>query len=269
MYCLWLYYHKSCASKILFRRGRVAVKLQVLRRFLALALLLTLTAGCTAAQNPPAAESSPRLDLLEQLDPQADDTLAQALDGEQDLQEALIPSELFYGSFTQAGADEVLILYRFPDTPPHGAGYDHAIAALYDRDTRQLLSQRSLTGDRVSVHVFPTQGDGRCRVFVLCDTEGAGAWTQTQELFLIDARQWQSQPLDPTWWIPYQYDRESYTETFTYCVPGHTPDTLLACSVTGTLNEEAGMEYTLTARGTLRWDSGSGGFLYEDAPNQF
>ncbi len=245
------------------------MKLQILRRFFALALFLTLTAGCTAAQTPPASETSPHADLLEQLDPQADDALAQALGNGQDLQEALIPSELFYGSFTQAGADEVLILYRFQDTPPHGAGYDHAIAALYDRETLQLLSQRSLAGDRVSVHVFPTQGDGRCRVFVLCDTEGAGAWTQTQELFLIDARQWQSQPLDPTWWFPYQYDRESYTETFTYCVPGHTPDTLLVFSVTGTLNEGAGMDHILTARGTLRWDAGSGGFLYEDAPDQF
>lgn len=244
------------------------MKLQTLRRFLTLALLLTLTAGCTATPSPSASQSSPHADLLEQLDSQADDVLAQALDDGQNLQEALIPSELFYGSFTQAGADEVLILYRFQDAPPHGAGYDRAIAALYDRDTRQLLSQRSLTGDRVSVHVFPAQGDGRCRVFVLCDIEGAGAWTQTQELFLIDAGPWQSLPLDPTWWIPYQYDGESYTETFTYCVPGHTPDTLSVYSVTGTLNEEAGMEYTLTARGKLRWDSGSGSFLHESAADQ-
>lgn len=240
---------------------------QAIFRFLALALLLTLAAGCTAAQ-PPAAESSPHLDLLEQLDPQADDALAQALGSGQDLQEALVPSELFYGSFTQAGADEVLILYRFQDTPPHGAGYDRVIAALYDRDARRLLSQRSLAGDRVSVHVFPAQGDGRFRVFVLCDTEGAGAWTQTQELFRIDAGQWQSQPLDPTWWIPYQYDGERYTETFTYCVPGHTPDTLLVFSVTGTLNEEARMDHILTARGTLRWNAGCGNFLYEGSLDQ-
>ena len=200
--------------------------------------------------------------VLAALDTAADDALAHALSGGGSAGDVLALSQVFYGSFTRAGAEEALFLFRWKTLPLHGEGYDRTLAAVWDLAEGALLAQRTFRGDRVTVQALPGAEDGRCRVFVLCDTQGAGAWVQTQELLLAGRDGWSAQGLDSEWWSPYRYDTGAYTETFSYCVPGHEPEEFLVFSVSGTVAEDSSMTYTLTEAGTLRW---YGAFRFEPA----
>ncbi len=200
--------------------------------------------------------------VLAALDTAADDALAYALDGGGSAEDMLALSQVFYGSFTRAGAEEALFLFRWKTRPLHGAGYDRTLAAVWDLAEGALLAQRTFRGDRVTVQALPGAEDGRCRVFVLCDTQGAGVWVQTQELLLAGRDGWSAQGLGSAWWRPYRYDPEASTETFSYCVPGHEPEEFLVFSVSGRMAEDSSMTYTLTEAGTLRW---YGAFRFESA----
>lgn len=218
--------------------------------------------ACTRTDNAPvdpAGLSGPVLTrLLEQLDPEKDDALQAELSAGRGAEEALAVSELHYGSFTARDADELLVLYRFTRRPPHGAGYDRVIAALYDRADLALLTQHSLTGDRVSLLVLPVEETGRSLLFVLSASASGGAWSQTQELFSVERSGWRAQELDSSIFPAYQYDPGKLTERFTYCAPGNAPDELLLFAVKGDVGADGGVTYAYSPAGAVRWNVSTG-----------
>lgn len=200
--------------------------------------------------------------LMEQLDPEQDELLYERYqqDTDKNVEKVIKVSEIYEGSFTKAETEELLVLFRFCSEPPRAAGYDRAVAAVYDANTLQILAQHSFMGDQNTVHVL-SDANGRNIILILTDFYGQGGTvSQTQNLSRIENGVFfETDPLAVNRGDGEFSSYDSYLSK--YCVL--TGDnTLLVFDISGTKSEEE-QEYDLQyeLKDVMKWSSDTGSFI--------
>lgn len=202
--------------------------------------------------------------LMEQLDPEQDELLYERYqqDADKNVENVIKVSEIYAGSFTGTEKEELLVLLRFCSEPPHVAGLDHIIAAVYDADTLDILAQYSLEGDHNTVQPLSDQS-GRSVVLVLADIYGQGGTvSQTQHLYKIENGTFsETDPLGASRDSDEFFDYDSYLSKYCILTGGST---LLVYDVSGTKSEDEHdyeLEYEL--KHVMKWSSDAGSFEEE------
>lgn len=65
---------------------------------------------------------------------------------------------IFEGSFSGAGKKELLVIFKFLEMP-HAGGLDYSVAAIFDRNTLNRLSQKAFVTDEAQFALFTDRGD--------------------------------------------------------------------------------------------------------------
>jgi len=106
---------------------------------------ITLKGGSTINSN----------DLIEKLDKTTDETISYVYNISPD---NIKVGNIYEGSFSDTGKNELLIIFKFLQVP-HAGGLDFSVAAIYDKQTLNLISQKSFASDE-------------CRFDVVKDAKG-------------------------------------------------------------------------------------------------
>lgn len=101
--------------------------------------------------------------------------------------------QIYYGSFTQQGANEVLVICRFSGGLPHDV--EPAACVLLDADTLEMITCKTIGGSVVTVNRLET-ADGQSRLFVSIITTYQGHSGQYVWLYSLQDGQWAELPTD-------------------------------------------------------------------------
>jgi hypothetical protein len=176
--------------------------------------------------------------LLSQLDWKSDDYLSSLEEGQEDI---ITIKNIHYGNFSSMDKDELLVLFHIA---PHLGGRDHTIAAIYDRATLNIKTQKSLYSDRVSIYVLPYI-NGRDNILYISNTVYQGVPSYRIELYQIQDNEWLTSPISD-----YDIDNNNV-----YAV---TDNTLLHIIE---INYDEYMSASYKYKYTLYWDSNAGKFI--------
>lgn len=127
--------------------------------------------------------------LLSQLDWQADDYLSSLEEGEEDI---ITIKDIHYGNFSSMDEDELLVLFYV--SSPHAGGSDRTIIAIYNKDTLNIKTQKTLAADSVSVYILPSR-NGKDYILYIGNTIYQGVPAYSIELFIIQDNEWSTLPV--------------------------------------------------------------------------
>lgn len=129
--------------------------------------------------------------LMSQLDWKADDYLASLEKKQEDI---ITMKNLQYGNFSSKDEDEVLVLFHV--SAPHVGGLDRSIAAIYNRDTLKIKSQKSFCADHVNIYFFPSESVyGKDYILYIGNTIYQGIPSYTIGLYEIQDGEWVTRPI--------------------------------------------------------------------------
>lgn len=124
----------------------------------------------------------------------ADIIITNYVDGEIISETDIAVDQIYYGSFSQENANEILVVSKILNTP-HVAGLDKTATVLLAADTLELVAYREFGADIVTLECV--QGhNGQKRVIAVYTTIYQGIATQEAGLFSIDNGVWNEMPID-------------------------------------------------------------------------
>ncbi|MGN0471611.1 MAG: hypothetical protein ACI4F8_02075 [Lachnospiraceae bacterium] len=106
----------------------------------------------------------------------------------------IVVDRVYYGSFSQESADEILVLCKILDLP-HVAGLDKTVGVLMDADSLDMIAYREFPADKVVVSRLQT-GSGRSRILVSKTSASTGLWSQEIQLLAVEGSEWIEIPID-------------------------------------------------------------------------
>lgn len=150
-------------------------------------LLFTLP-SCGAEREPDLAGR-----ILAGIDISADDYL-EYYSQENNYSDILRLSDIHYGSFTAADKNEIFALIKIEGVP-HAAGLDRTIAAVYDAETLEIITQKTFAADRVSLYFL--QGYDRAieNILFIGDVTYSGFTAYSIELYTLRGGEWAEKPM--------------------------------------------------------------------------
>lgn len=107
---------------------------------------------------------------------------------------------IFYGSFSQEGADEIFVICNMLKMP-HVAGLDRKAGILLDADTLQMVAYKEFAADEVVIDCLPTQ-NGQSRVLFLGTTGNQGMRSQTVCFYKVENDQWVEMQVETAEFLP-------------------------------------------------------------------
>lgn len=129
--------------------------------------------------------------LQAQIDRSQDDYLSS--ESEKSLNELIRLDSISYGSFTDVGAHEILVLFKVTDIP-HAGGLDRTIAVIYDADTYKLKNQKTFVADNVFIQLLEN-ADQRNSILYIGTVTYQGYTTYYIELLQVERDGWLSKDI--------------------------------------------------------------------------
>ncbi len=139
--------------------------------------------GCTTTKSE---YSQLEEQLIIQINWDADDYLASVEDDSEDI---ISLRSIYYGSFSDENSSELMALFKV--ISPHIGGLDRTIAAIYDRDSLKIKSQKSFAADQVSVYLFSSASQ-KNNILFIGETTYQGVSNSQIELYEIVQEKWVS-----------------------------------------------------------------------------
>lgn len=106
----------------------------------------------------------------------------------------IVIDRIYYGSFSQRDANEVLAVCRFLNMP-HGGGLDRTACIILSADSLEVVAYREFGADETVIHCLRT-GSGENRIFFAGTTTYQGLSAQEVLLFAIRDGEWVELPID-------------------------------------------------------------------------
>ncbi len=207
--------------------------------FLLIVMVLVLLTGCSTKR--PVEFEQISEELMMQIERDQDDYLSAMKDEE--MSEFLTFHSITYGSFTENGSSELLVLFKVNDVP-HVGGLDRTIAAIYDANTYLLKSQKTFVADYVSIQLL-TNENQRTNILYIGSVTYQGYTSYSIELFEIEKDRWLSNAISS----------ETFAENDAYAF---TDDTLQVFNLSFSDHEPI-----YDHKYTLYWDSKEATFRKE------
>lgn len=148
--------------------------------------------------------------------------------------------KVYYGSFSQENANEILVLCKILNMP-HVGGLDKTVGMVLTQDTLDVVAYEEFPADRVEIDCFQ-MNNGKKRVLFIGTSTYQGISGQTIFLFDIQGSEWVQVPIDALNSIEGEY----------FCVMGE--DKLFVAS-------EAEITSPSEIIMVLNWDAQAGEFL--------
>lgn len=167
------------------RNGRRTLKVVVTL------LAILFSGGCAQRTSPTASPNNMERALKSQIDLSQEEQFGS---DSKDPSLLLVLENIQYGSFTKDHSYELLASFRHSSTPPHAAGLDRTIAAVYDVSTLKIRNQKTFAADEVSLY-FLQGASGRSFILYMGATTYQGITTQVLELWRVDEDHWTSIPV--------------------------------------------------------------------------
>lgn len=110
------------------------------------------------------------------------------LDENSDVTEDIELISIRYGSFTHDHANELLAEFRSV-SPPHVAGLERTIVAIFSVDTLKVISHKVFAADKVSIYLLPTES-GQKYILYLGESTSQGLTTQVLHVLKVNGEMW-------------------------------------------------------------------------------
>ena len=160
---------------------------------------IALSIGCTNENTGSEQQADIEYLLKNQIDKNADDYLASTNDI--DYLDILYLDCIHYGSFTAENKNELMAIFKIIGTP-HAGGLDQTIAAIYETDSRKIITQKTFAADAVSLYILrdfyrtlfslPTSTEN---LLFIGSTTGHGNTCYAAELYSLSSGTWTEKPL--------------------------------------------------------------------------
>lgn len=125
------------------------------------------------------------IDLIGKLDKTTDETIKYVYN---DSPNNITVGDVFEGDFSNSGHRELLVIFKFLKVP-HAGGLDFSVAAIYDRSTLNLISQKSFAHDECQFDVV-NDAKGLAYLIFLGMTTYQGHSSCTLQLFAL-SKNWE------------------------------------------------------------------------------
>lgn len=102
--------------------------------------------------------------------------------------------QIYYGSFSQENAKEVLVLCKILNQP-HVGGLDKTVGLVLEQDSLEVVAYEEFPADKVEIGCFQTKS-GKSRVLFIGTSTYQGISGQAALLFDIQGSQWVQVPID-------------------------------------------------------------------------
>ena len=155
---------------------------------LVLMILMVTFSGCS----PNPAESD---DIAGQLIAEVDRSLDDYLEamGDKTLSQLLKLHSIQYGSFTEVGAEEMMVQFKVLDVP-HAAGLDRTVVLICDANTLLAKHQKTFMADRVTIHLL-TGLDKRSEILYIGSVTYQGYTAYGIERYDLEKVEWSMVPI--------------------------------------------------------------------------
>lgn len=145
--------------------------------------IVFILSGCSINQSETLTTEDIAKTLISQINPLLEET-----DENYDVSQDIELISIRYGSFTQKDASELLAEFHYV-SPPHVAGLERTIAAIYSADTLKIISHKVFAADKVSIYLLPTKS-GRKYILYLGESTSQGLTTQVVRVLKINGETW-------------------------------------------------------------------------------
>lgn len=106
----------------------------------------------------------------------------------------IVIDRIYYGSFSQRDADEILVLCKFLNMS-HTGGLDRTAGIIFSVDSMETVAYKEFGADEVTIDCIKTD-NGESRILFTGTTTYQGVTTQDTQLFAIEDGQWVELPID-------------------------------------------------------------------------
>lgn len=106
----------------------------------------------------------------------------------------IVIDRIYYGSFSQQDADEILVLCKFLNMS-HTGGLDRTAGIIFSVDSMETVAYKEFGADEVTIDCIKTD-NGESRILFTGTTTYQGVSAQDIRLFAIEAGQWVELPID-------------------------------------------------------------------------
>lgn len=179
--------------------------------------------------------------LLSQIEKESDEYLSSL---EDNLLDILTLKSISYGNFTNSNTSELLALIGVDS--PHVGGLERTIVAIYNQNTKKLITQKTFIADHVSFYFFDTVTN-KTNLLCIMNSMNQGISSSQIQLFEIEENTW----------IEKEIPQLSTNDDSFYSVSGGVYLHIFERKLESL--RQGGFQYLKT----LTWDSNSGNFYYD------